>query len=169
MFKLYVLNCNLYFSDNDAIYNFLSHHILPFRKMAWFSESVLLLPKYTFSPVLAWLPELFQFHVLLAYSGEALCPGSIFCFQKVHSIGELSTIIMIMISVPAMAWDYVLQERSRSGYSKSQTRSPESPYKRKRFVFSLLDFVFLFPWATFIPLQVKSLFIKSIEKDWATV
>ena len=59
--------------------------------------------------------------------------------------------------------------KKRSVSSKSQTRSPESPYKRNRVIFSLLDFVFLFSLATFIPFQVKSLFAKSIEKDWETV
>lgn len=40
--------------------------------------------------------------------------------------------------------------------------------KKKRFVFSPLDFVFLFSFATFISFQVKNLFTKSIEKDWET-
>lgn len=30
---------------------------------------------------------------------------SIFCLQKLHSIEEFSNIILIMILIPALAWD----------------------------------------------------------------
>lgn len=71
-----------------------------------------------------------------------------------------------MISIPA----------ARSGKEaevvivKARLEALRVPIKgEKGFIFSPLDFVFLFSLATFIPFQVKSLFTKSIENDWEIV